>query len=197
MTRQTSGDDGETENDTNPLQWRYWDDTNQVPVSASLKIDYINAKGENSSRNIHVTRYDGSVYLPAFSDFRQELRTYRIDRIKNCIDLETGEIVADLPERLLTKFCQTAYYLVQSDDRIRQSLRILFYIGKADSQIRANARAVICEASRHISGNDLLTDDDINRAINSLPPPSSQAFKRAVGKLLSSTLGIKIIDIST
>lgn len=168
------------------FKYQYWDSNELVPVSALLNFDYTNEKGEQSNRTVAISEYDGTYHLKGFCQNRNAVRTFRLDRIKNCIDAQTGEVVGNtekIADFILNKYLKTAHYLIQSSPILRESIRVLFYIGKADSQLRGPERDVICDAFRHITQDDKLTDEDINKSINSLSPLSLQAFKLAVGKI--------------
>ena len=56
-------------------------------------------------------------------------------------------------------------------------------MGKADGQLRAAEREIICAAIRSVSKNKILTDDDISKFINKLEVPSMHGFKLAFGRV--------------
>ena len=85
---------------------RYWECIEEVPLKARLRLMYKNAKSEVSSRTIQISRYDGSCYLRGFCEYRNESRTFRIDRIQECIDEDTGEVVLRNWKYIIHRFLQ-------------------------------------------------------------------------------------------
>ena len=66
-----------------------------IPVRAKLKIVYVDSMGSATTRDIDVSAYepDGG-YIEGYCHLREEARTFRLDRIKSAIDLESGEVLA-------------------------------------------------------------------------------------------------------
>jgi hypothetical protein len=73
--------------------------------------------------------------------------------------------------------------LLKVFDKHLDLIKVLFYVGKADGQLRKPEREIICKTIRSIAKNKDILDDDINKAINQLSVPSMQTFKLAFGKL--------------
>ena len=79
--------------------------TESIPATGSEKassrrhfrMTYLNEKGELSDREFDLlsirTSADNKLLLMTFCRLRRQLRTFRVDRIKYLIDLESGEIV--------------------------------------------------------------------------------------------------------
>jgi hypothetical protein len=63
-----------------------------------LAIDYIDNDGNRTHRVIEVQSRDrgGWGYLAAYCRLRHERRTFRLDRITHCVNVETGEIIDDI-----------------------------------------------------------------------------------------------------
>ncbi|WP_350649604.1 WYL domain-containing protein [Pseudomonas sp. HY13-MNA-CIBAN-0226] len=66
-----------------------------IAVRAHLKLAYRDADGVLSDREVMVSRYvsDGDGYIVAFCRLRKDSRTFRLDRIIEAVDLETGEVL--------------------------------------------------------------------------------------------------------
>ena len=97
-------------NKENPQIFQHWASGEEVNVNSCLQIAYRDSSGETTNRKIHVTWYSGSCYMDAFCDLRQRRRTFRIDRIQACVDIETGEVVNNVPDYLLKKYQSTPEY---------------------------------------------------------------------------------------
>lgn len=84
---------------------KYWqsvkvqDRQGVVPVLAHLRINYQDADGRKTRRDISVMEFDG-YSLHAYCHTRGDARTFLLTGISNPIDLETGSAVTDLPARL-------------------------------------------------------------------------------------------------
>lgn len=75
-----------------------------IKVSCSLHITYEDGEGNVTKRDIHIFSYDPkSRYIQARDSIANANRTFRIDRIQEAIDLESGELVEnyDLPSWIL------------------------------------------------------------------------------------------------
>jgi len=79
-------------------------DPDIIPISANVSIDYEDSAGATSQRQITVSSSDGSRYLYAFCLLKKQPRTFRIDRIKSCVDTDTGEVVRDIPVYFKNKY---------------------------------------------------------------------------------------------
>ena len=179
-----------------PTEW-YWDDIHEdVWVDSKLSIKYVNANGEYSERNIDIKNYDGSCYLRGYCYLRNERRTFRIDRVQECVDIKTGYLVEDIPKFLRSQYESTPEYLF---DRIMEKhgdiIKALIYVGKADGQLRKTEREVIisvCKAA--LRGKDV-PDEDLSKLLNKVPTPSPQAFKLAIDRISKSSIqNLKVVQ---
>ena len=68
-----------------------------LPIRANIFITYKSSKGVISERQVKVSSSDGSEYIYAQCFLRNEARTFRIDRIQNCTNLDTDEVVDNIP----------------------------------------------------------------------------------------------------
>ncbi len=163
---------------------KYWPKIERVKIKATLRIVYINAKKETSKRTIQIQEYDGSPYLRGFCELRNEQRTFRIDRIQETINSETGEIINNIPDYLLLKYHESSeYILLKIFSDYLDVIKVFFYIGKADGQLRAAERHIIYAAIRSLAKGKNFTDEEIGRHLNQLAVPSLYAFKFAFGRL--------------
>ncbi len=115
---------------------------------------------------------------------RDATRTFRTDRIKRCIDEDTGEIISDVRAYLIKRYEESPE---RSRDKLVEDecdvLRVLLYLGKADGQLRAAEKAVIRDTCVALVGDSRLTDKQIDNLFATLDVPTLQAFKLAVGRL--------------
>lgn len=172
--------------DRDAWEGSFWEAENPFRVSAVLKIDYTDANQRRSTRTVDVRQIGvapGGYLLIGHCQLRNETRTFRTDRIRSCIDVETGEIIADVyshlkakyensPERSLEKFLDTEVDV----------LRILLFLGKADGQLRAAEKIIIRETCLALATESKITDKMIDSSLKEMDVPSLQAFRLAVGR---------------
>jgi hypothetical protein len=68
------------------------------PCRVAVDIDYRDAKGERSQRYVEaytLIEKGKLLYLQGFCHLKQSMRTFRVDRIRELIDAETGEVPDD------------------------------------------------------------------------------------------------------
>lgn len=81
------------------------DDGDGFEVSARMRIKYVGADGDASVREIYAYRYTDSSpgYITARCMKAKAERTFRTDRIKDAVDIETGEVIKRVPTFMRTK----------------------------------------------------------------------------------------------
>lgn len=76
----------------------------RILISANLRIQYEDADGEPSTRDVDVLYYyPESGYIFGKCKLRRANRTFRLDRIKEAIDRDTGEVIKGLRSFLRKK----------------------------------------------------------------------------------------------
>jgi hypothetical protein len=180
----------------------FWDTKNPVALRVALRIKYRNQNNETTHRVVSVRQFDRANrtgLIIGHCHLRDATRTFRMDRILECVDMETGEVVDDVYAYLTEKY-QTSpeYNRDQLSTEQYDVLRIIFYVGKADGQLRAAERVIIRDTCRAIAGDDRITDDMIDEMFSGMGTPSPQSFKLAVGRLQNRPHNekMRIIDAS-
>jgi WYL domain-containing protein len=165
----------------------FWEVQEPRPVRIRLRIGYVNAGGVGSERTVDVRQfgaYEGTVLLIGHCHLRRATRTFRVDRITQCVDETTGEVITNLGEYLETKYSQ-------SPDRAWERpvaggeydvLRVLLYVGKADGQLRAPEKEIIRTTCAAITG-DLCLADGMADEFLGMDVPTLQGFRLAVGRI--------------
>ncbi|MFO1493315.1 MAG: hypothetical protein U1F26_01475 [Lysobacterales bacterium] len=107
--------------------------------------------------------------------------------------METGAKVADVLALLQDKFAKDPERAIERlRDAELDTLKVLFFLGKADGQLRSAERIIIYQAVRILASDSQLTDSGIERVIRDLGLPSLQAFKLAVGRLAKREPGARL-----
>lgn len=165
----------------------FWEVQEPFPVKATLRIEYEDGAGKKTERVVDIHQFGADLsggLLIGHCRMRNATRTFRFDRIKKCVDDETGEIVDDIYSYLRAKYesspehARDKFYEDEYD-----TLRVLFYVGKADGQLRAAEKAIIRETCRALANDSRMTDEVIDDLFSSLDVPTIHAFKLAVGRL--------------
>lgn len=164
-----------------------WEIPAPKDVSAKFTFDYRDAEGVQTTRTVQVKRfgqYNGRTYICGHCELAQAWRTFRADRVNDCVDEATGEFV-DATERLEAIYAASPE---RAKDALREAeydvLRILLYVGKADGRLMAAEKRVIREVCVAMTGEDRLTDAMIDRLLSELSVPTLPAFQMAVERVI-------------
>lgn len=169
--------------------------SNPKPIDASLKLHYRDASGTTTIRVVQAQECDTTNpegYLIGYCELRQDIRTFRIDRIQRAIDMATGEIIDDLCAFAEASFkASPAHSIIQLLDDSADALRGLFYIGKADGRFTKKEKELFLAFCHHASGDARITIKQIEDACAYLPQPSMQAYKLICGRLAQASDELK------
>lgn len=164
----------------------FWEVQSPQPGTAKLCIDYEDGTGQKTKRVIDVKQYGSAYYgniIMGYCQMRNAHRTFRVDRIKHCVDVDTGEIVNDVLAHIHEKYLESPKF--QRDKLLENeydTLRILLYIGKADGQLRREEKVIIRETCRALAKDSRITDEMIDEIFSWLEVPTLHAFKLAVNR---------------
>lgn len=151
---------------------------------AKLTIVYEDSGGDISQRGVSVTEFN-SEYITGLCQLRQRERTFSIERIVSCVDVDTGEVANDVLAHLSARYSRSPQ---RSADVLYQNhyeaLQVLVYVARADGQLREAERNVITAACKVITGDARITDQQAKELIDQVGHPSLHSFKIAVGKVL-------------
>ena len=201
VSHESSGSSTINELDIDKDNWEgsFWEVQEPFPVKASLRINYEDGAGKATERVVDIRQFGSDLYgnlLIGRCRLRNATRTFLTDRIKKCIDEETGEIVEEVfaylrakyessPECTLDKLYEEEY----------DTLRILLYVGKADGQLRAAEKVIIRDTCCALANDSRLTDALIDEMFSALDVPTLQAFKMAVGRLAQKSSDARAVLI--
>lgn len=165
----------------------HWDVVETFSVTANLHIKYQDGAGQITERSVQVRSvgdYLGNPTLVAHCRLRDQSRTFRIDRILECFDEDTGEVVSDVFEHLQAIYeSSPAGSLDKIWDREFEALRVLYYIGKADGRLMPREREVMASYCRAVSGDERIDAELIRGYVDSFGTPSINTYKIAVGRV--------------
>lgn len=157
------------------------------PVKAALLLKYEDGLGKKTERIVEVREvgaYLNTQLIIGHCRVRGATRTFRTDRIKECVDIETGGVVSDVYAYLRQKYEESPEF---SLDKLLKheydSLRVLLYVSKADGFLRSGERLIVRDACQRLAVDPRIDEAATRRLLASLQVPSLQAFRLAVGRL--------------
>lgn len=77
-----------------------WEPEELKKATAFIKIQYMDAKHEETERSVKVQGFNDS-YFKGQCKMRKASRTFRFDRLISTVDLNTGEVIEDLHAYLI------------------------------------------------------------------------------------------------
>src|SRR5690606_31765390 len=165
----------------------HWDVVESFSVAANLHIKYQDGAGQITERPVQVRSvgdYMGAPTIVGQCLLRNQPRTFRLDRILECFNEDTGEIVTDVYEHLQSIYENSpAGSLDAIWDKEFEALRVLYYIGKADGRLMPREREVMASYCRAVSGDDRIDAELIRSYVDSFGTPSLNTYKIAVGRV--------------
>ena len=181
VTFTMTNDDG----DSDSWEGGMWEAADPRKVLANLRLEYTDAKGQKTTRNVKVREFDNTLYggiLMGICELRDANRTFRFDSIRSCIDLDTGEVVSDVRlhlNKLYKNSPERSTDLLVSD--YLDALKVVYYVAKADGQYRKAEKEVVTKFVQILVCDIRITSEMIDKALQTVAVPSIQAFKLAVG----------------
>lgn len=160
------------------------------PIQARLRLSYQDAGGLLSERIVDVRECDTrnpEGCLIGHCHLRNAIRTFRLDRIRRAVDLETGEIIPEMTAYAAQKYAESP---TASMDKLlgdaADSLRALFYIGKADGRFTAKEKKIFLDFCQAAAGDARITQRHIDDLCAQMDIPTQQSFKLICGRIAKS-----------
>lgn len=160
------------------------------PVSANLEIGYCDAVGNETVRKIHVRQFDPGHrkgMLLAHCWLRDASRSFRVDRIKACVDTDTGEVVTNVIKHLQGRHAADPERVIEILARdYRDIVRVLGYMGMADGDFSPEERQIVAGYMVKLTRDDRIVPDMIDIAARRIGKTTLHGFKAAVGRVIKS-----------
>ncbi len=182
--------DALTGSDLDPDAWEgsMWEAESSFPVNAVLKLNYTDGNGQKSERMVTVREFSPGYmggFILGYCHLRNGTRTFRVDRIQSCTDLDSGELITDIKTYLKSIYDQSTDHsmdqLLESDYDL---MRVLLYVGKADGAFRQDEKKIVAEACCELSSDSRITAEIVTNVMNKyIDMPTLMAFKQAIGRI--------------
>ncbi len=118
-----------------------------MPLTAQLSFTFVDKEGQVTQRSVDTRKFvsDGSGgAIWAHCRLRNANRPFEMSRMSKVIDLETGEMISDLPRWALDRYEQTPHASVRAfTDEHDAALALLLSAARADGAMRAKERELI------------------------------------------------------
>jgi hypothetical protein len=168
----------------------FWEVREPVNFQRDVRISYSDANGNATQRNVSVRAFEPSYpsgLIIGHCHMRQATRTFRFDRIRDCVDLETGEVVPDLHAHLVA--LRAASPLGVADTLLREHrdlLKLLLYMAKADGQMRKAEVDVVARTCAEITGDDRVDAGIVKEALAACDVMTPRGFELACKGMVKS-----------
>jgi uncharacterized tellurite resistance protein B-like protein len=170
--------------------WEEWDYMGAEVASTGkeltrrLKIRFTDKDGQKTEREIDTKRFladDKDGVLQAFCHLRQANRPFRLSRVSHAVDLDTGEVLQDLPAWLAAQYANTPRG--QADafiDAHGDALSALLFVAKADGAFRQAEREHLAEFCRGLEAPSGEVVEVVVGDVGGWAVPSAIAYGKAL-----------------
>ncbi len=164
----------------------YFDDGwDEVPhpkrVTPRIQINYTDSKGNLTTRIIQVLMFDLEQYggiFKGFCELRQARRTFKFDRVRNCIDLDSKEKVGDLKSHLLKCYDESTQRVVDKLEIENQDiLKMIFFLVKADGRFTKKEKTVVSEYFQNLTEDKRINFDMVEKLYSNMEIPTLRMFQ--------------------
>lgn len=158
-----------------------------VPCDGLIDIEYVDYEGRFTKRVVDVQycKFEGKD--PLFMGechLRNDRRSFRVSRVQQAIDRETGEVIGDLGKYLRVKYESSPHAILDRVfDVYHDSIHALYYIGKSDGQLRKGERTVLYDFILDLAEQRDIDDVLLKKRVDSLGIPSRADYERLVGRI--------------
>jgi hypothetical protein len=161
-----------------------------MPAVTTLRFTYEDGAGKRSERLVDVKLFAESAWGPQLIGHchtRNATRTFKVDRIKNCVDETSNTNVEDVYDHLCELYEKTPEYsyegvLEKSQDMLRALLYIMEYSGHQEHQ-RAIVLTALC---KKWSGDERIETRHVAPFVVQHRRASIQAFRLIAGRISKS-----------
>ena len=157
-----------------------------VSLNSLAQISYTDAQGLKSVRRITVRTIfktgDNDYSIDAHCHERKAERTFKLSRISELVDIETGEIFSNPSKYFLDRLEDSPIgYITKVLQELESEILVLTFIARADGYLRKKERQIISDFINVKSNQTLdmkMLDDEIRKAYC-----DSSTFRSALKKL--------------
>lgn len=173
--------------DKDAWEGAFYDVVAQRSARKSVRMQYTDTNGKASERVIDIRAFEPQRpegLVIAHCHLRDATRTFRFDRMKRVIDMETGEIISDLQKQLNDEWQASPEPVLDALYREHNDvLKLMLYMAKADGSVRAAEIGVIAQYCQDITGDARVTVDLVKDLLKVVDVVTITTFTRLYNKL--------------
>lgn len=170
--------------------WEGWDYMGGSVASSGkelarrLKIRFTDRDGQTTEREIDTKKFladekDG--VIQAYCHLRQANRPFRLSQVSYAVDLETGEVLKNLPAWLAAQYAGTARGKADAFiDEHGDALAALFFVAKADGAFRQAERAHLSELCMRLGAPSVEVAEVVVGDVGGWAVPSAIGYGKAL-----------------
>lgn len=166
------------------------EDIEILKLNSLALISYEDAKGQKSIRRVTIKNiyenHNDEYMISAFCHERNAYRTFKLSRILELTDIETGEIFNNPKEYFVERFENSPIgNVVQAFQKLEDEILILAFMARADGFLRQKERQIISNYIKNkIDGNfdNEILDNEIRKIYC-----ESNDFKKSIKKLKNNS----------
>lgn len=185
--REPHGTPTDLNDDRDAWEGAFYDVASQRTAKKTVRLRYIDGNGQQSERVVDIRAYEPSGIaglLIGRCHLRNATRTFRFDRISEVIDMETGEVIPDLRERLNAEWeASPARSLDELCNEHLPALKLLLYMAKADGSVRVAELDVIAKHFQIVTGDSRIDSTHVKTLLQNVDVISVTSFTRTYNAL--------------
>lgn len=193
MTGDYELDASEYENDLDDENDGFWTEYG-MPAPTTLRLTYEDGSGEQSERLVDVRLFADSAWGPQLLGHchtRNATRTFKIDRIKSCVDEISNSDVSDVYNHLFDLYEKTpAYSFDQVAAKHTDTLRASIHLAGCAGFNEAEQASIIRQICHQLSGDKRIGTEPVSRFLAQYSGPQAsgvdQTFRLIAGRLNKS-----------
>ena len=126
----------------------YIPDENTININGLVFIEYTDAQGYKSKRRITIKStkpYNNNDFLiSAYCHEREANRTFKMSNIDVLVDLETGEVINDIPAFFYDRYNNSPLGVItKCFQKFEDEILIMTFVARADGVLRKKERDII------------------------------------------------------
>ena len=174
--------------DKDAWEGSFWEASNPKKLAVQLEIEYVDANKSKTRRAVLVREFDNDLHggiIIGHCQMREDTRTFRFDRIKKCVDMETGEIILNVKKYLNELYENSPEKSVEvlANDYF-DVLKVVYFVAKADGQYRKTEKEVITQYVRGLVKDRRITLSMVDEILKEMDVPTMRGFKLAFGRVI-------------
>jgi hypothetical protein len=173
--------------DEDAWEGAFYDVVAQRSAKKRVRLQYTDGKGATSQRVIDIRAYEPlgpSGLVIAHCHHRNATRTFRFDRMENVVDMETGELISDLQQKLNEEWQASPEPVLDQLYRDHNEvLKLMLFMAKADGAVRVAELEIIAKYCQEITGDSRITVELTKDFLQFVDVVNTGTFTRLYNKL--------------